>query len=110
MNSQNASIPYIDPNVQYVGVSKLRSLNATNLQALDKTLVVQDDETPIAVILSYDQFMKIQQQRQAALSTLEMVLSAEECGPLLQGLRDVAEGKVKSLDTIRQELKKAKSR
>ena len=108
MTTQNGSIPYIDPNVQYVGVSKLRSLNATNLHSLDKTLVVQDDETPIAVILSYDQFMKIQQQRQAAFATLEMVLSTEESSALLQGLRDVAEGKVKSLDNIRQELAKVK--
>lgn len=108
MNSQS-SIPYIDPNVQFVGVSKLRSLNATNLSALNKTLVVQDDETPIAVILSYDQFMKMQQQRQAAFATLEMVLSTEESSALLQGLRDVAEGKVRSLDEIRQELAKVKS-
>ena len=78
MKVQNTNIPFIDPNVQYVGVSKLRSLNATNLHSLDKTLVIQDDDTPIAVILSYDQFMAIQQQSESAFSTLEMMLNENE--------------------------------
>src|SRR5262245_54970556 len=105
MPINETSIPYIDPNVQYVGVSKLRSLNATNLNDLDKTLVIQDDDKPIAVILSYEQFMKMQQQRQAAFATLEMVINDEERSALMQGLRDAAEGKVKPLSKIKQELK-----
>lgn len=102
------SVPYIDPNVQYVGVSKLRTLNAANLHSLDKTLVIQDDDTPIAVVLSYDQFMKIQQQRQSAFATLEMALNEEERSALLQGMQEVSEGETESLSTIRQDLKKEK--
>ena len=36
------SIPYLDPNVQHVGISRLRALNVTQLAELDKTLVIQD--------------------------------------------------------------------
>lgn len=58
-------IPYIDPDVAFVGVSKLRSLNAETLRALDRTLVIQDGESPLAVLVSYEQFMEMQLQLQA---------------------------------------------
>jgi len=56
--------PYIDPNVQYILVSKLRQLNAAKLRALDKTLVVQDAVGPLAVILTYETFLKMQKMLQ----------------------------------------------
>ncbi len=68
------STPYLDPKVQFVGVSKLRSLNATNLRALDKTLVIQDGETPLAVLMSYELFLKMQQQMQT-------LTQLSECNP-----------------------------
>jgi hypothetical protein len=34
------SIPFIDPNVEHVGVSRLRKLNARNPSKLEKTLVI----------------------------------------------------------------------
>jgi len=34
-------VPYIDPNVEHVGVSRLRTLNASNLRNFEKTLVIQ---------------------------------------------------------------------
>lgn len=64
MPSSRSSIPYIDPKVQYVGVSKLRTLNATTLNELDKTLVIQDNDKPLAVVLSYDQFLEMQKERE----------------------------------------------
>lgn len=48
------AMPHIDPSVRYVGVSKLRNLNATNLkEQTDETLVIQENGTPLAVLLSY---------------------------------------------------------
>src|SRR5262245_52085485 len=47
-------IPYIDPNVEHVGVSKLRSLNADTLREMNKTLVLQDNHEPLAVLLKYE--------------------------------------------------------
>ena len=55
------SIPYLDPSVQYVGISRLRALNVSQLDALDKTLVVQDNDRPLAVLIRYRNFMAIQE-------------------------------------------------
>jgi translation initiation factor IF-3 len=56
------SIPYLDPNVQHVGISRLRALNVTQLRDLDKTLVIQDNDKPLAVLLKYEHFMEIQKR------------------------------------------------
>jgi len=97
-------IPVIDPNVQYVGVSKLRTLNAGRLHNLDKTLVIQDDDKPLAVVLSFGQFMEMQSERNRALATLEAVL-AENSG-LLAALQQAQNGNTKPLEEVRQTLKK----
>jgi len=55
-----ADIPYIDPRVQHIGVSRLRQLNADYLRMLDHLLVVRDNENPLVVILPYEQFMGMQ--------------------------------------------------
>ena len=46
------SIPnsYVNPNVRTVGISKLRSLNATQLRDIDKTIVIQENDKPLAVL------------------------------------------------------------
>ncbi len=54
------SIPYLDPSVAHIGISKLRALNVTQLRDLDKTLVIQDNDKPLAVLLKYEHFMAIQ--------------------------------------------------
>lgn len=56
-----ATIPRIDPSVKHVGISKLRDLNATKLRKqTDETLVIQENDTPLAVLLSYKKFLAIQ--------------------------------------------------
>jgi hypothetical protein len=54
------SIPYLDPFVAHIGISKLRALNVTHLRDLEKTLVIQDNDKPLAVLLKYEHFMTIQ--------------------------------------------------
>lgn len=56
------SIPYLDPSVQHVGVTKLRAMNIEQLRELDKTLVIQDNDKPLAVLLRYEQFMAMQER------------------------------------------------
>jgi len=56
------SIPYLDPSVQHVGVTKLRSLNVAQLRDMEKTLVIQDNDKPLAVLLKYEHFMAIQER------------------------------------------------
>jgi hypothetical protein len=60
--ANQVSIPYLDPSVQHVGVSRLRALNIEQLRDLDKTLVIQDNDKPLAVLLKYEQFMAMQAQ------------------------------------------------
>lgn len=60
--TNQVSIPYLDPSVQHVGVTKLRSMNIEQLRDLDKTLVIQDNDKPLAVLLRYEQFIAIQER------------------------------------------------
>jgi len=60
--ANQVSIPYLDPKVQHVGISRLRALNVAQLRALDKTLVIQDNDEPLAVLLKYDQFIAMQEK------------------------------------------------
>jgi len=48
--------------VQHVGISKLRALNVAQLRALDKTLVIQDNDKPLAVLLKYEHFLAMQEK------------------------------------------------
>jgi hypothetical protein len=62
MPKPKVSIPYLDPSVQHVGISRLRALNVTQLRALDKTLVIQDNDEPLAVLLKYEHFLAMQEK------------------------------------------------
>lgn len=106
MRDSKVDIPRIDPNVQYVGVSKLRTLNATNLHDLDTTLVIQDNDRPIAVVLSYDLFLQMQQERERVLTTLEMVANNEELTALRTGMQDVLSKRTRPISAVRDSLRK----
>ena len=60
--ANQVSIPYLDPSVQHVGISRLRALNVTQLRDLDKTLVIQDNDKPLAVLLKYEHFIAMQER------------------------------------------------
>jgi hypothetical protein len=59
--ANQVSIPYLDPDVQHVGISRLRALNVTQLDGLEKTLVIQDNDRPLAVLIRYRNFMAMQE-------------------------------------------------
>ncbi|MDA1315878.1 MAG: hypothetical protein O2968_21350 [Acidobacteria bacterium] len=99
-----ASIPYIDPDVEHVGVSRLRKLNATNLRHERKALVIQDNDTPLAVLLSYEQFLSMQQKIEQLLETLELFSNDAERALLVDGLEDLRSGRTKSFSEIRRSL------
>lgn len=106
MKQPMSGIPRIDPNVQYVGVTKLRSLNATNLQGLNKTLVIQDNEQPLAVVISYDKFLEMQTERERILATLELLTNRDEADAFCAGSEDIAEGRHRPLSAVRRDLQK----
>jgi hypothetical protein len=59
--ANQVSIPYLDPSVQHVGISRLRAFNVTQLADLDRTLVIQDNDKPLAVLVKYGNFMAMQE-------------------------------------------------
>jgi PHD/YefM family antitoxin component YafN of YafNO toxin-antitoxin module len=97
--------PYIDPNVEHVGVSRLRKLNATNLRESQKTLVIQDNETPLAVLLGYKQFLHMQQTMRQLVETIELLSDPGEREMLRLGFEDVEAGRTKRFAKIRRVLK-----
>lgn len=98
------AMPYIDPNVEHVGVSKLRKLNATILRESGKTLVIQENDKPLAVLLSYEKFLCMQQKIEQLLETLELMSDDNERGLLAQGLEDLKSGRTRSFSEIRRSL------
>jgi PHD/YefM family antitoxin component YafN of YafNO toxin-antitoxin module len=103
----NSAIPVIDPTVRHVGVSKLRELNATKLkETKDETLVIQDNDTPVAVLLSYEKFMIMQGQLMAIFNTLELMTDDVERTGLVAGLADLRAGRVQTFEDIEAELEK----
>ena len=102
-----AEIPIIDPSVKHVGVSKLRELNGAKLKESKDTFVIQDNDTPIAVLLSYDKFMAIQEQLRSVFNTVELLTDDAEREGLLAAFRDIKEGRYRSLREIEEEMEKS---
>jgi hypothetical protein len=57
-------LPYIDPNVEHAGTSKFRKLTTQSLRKMSKAVVIQDNDTPLAVLLKYEQYILIQSKLQ----------------------------------------------
>ena len=110
VETKGSGIPVIDPNVLYVRVSKLRDLKAERLRSLDKTLVIQDDEKPLAVVLSYDQFLEMQNERERIMATLQAVLGKGDRTSLEQALEEAKNGNTKPIAAIRKSLKETTKR
>jgi hypothetical protein len=99
------TIPYIDPNIEHVGVSRLRRLNAGVLRENRKTFVIQENDTPLAVLLAYEQFLAMQRKIQSLVATIEVLSDEEETRGLLAGIKDAREGRTRKLSEIRNALK-----
>ncbi len=99
-------MPLIDTRIEHVGVSRLRQLDGKALRenVQNKALVIRDHDTPLAVLLSYEQYLSIQNQLQTVIETLEILSSSEELTLLKQGMREVQSGQSRSLEEIRASL------
>ena len=105
MNSiMRQGLPYIDPTVEHVGVSRLRRLNANRLRENQRVTVVQDKDEPIAVLVAYGKYMEVQRMLEALLRTVELLSDESERQLLEGGLQDVAEGRTKRIEEIRASL------
>jgi lipid A disaccharide synthetase len=100
-----SALPVIDPNVKFVGVSKLRDLNATKLkEQTDETFVIQENDTPLSVLLSYRRFLEMREEFNAMLSMIEMLSNETERASLLAAFEDIRSGRIRSLAEIEADL------
>lgn len=90
----NSEIPYIDPNVEYVSPSRLRGLNAEALRSLDKTLVIQHSECPLAVLLTYERFLSMQRELQSLQESVDLLFDDEEADLMGASFGDALDGEV----------------
>jgi hypothetical protein len=104
-----SEIPRIDPNVEHVGVSRLRKLNSNDLRKIEKTLVLQENDTPLAVLVTYEKYLILQNQLDSLMATIEVLTDQEESGALVAGLNDLKAGRTKSLAEVKASLKKKRS-
>jgi PHD/YefM family antitoxin component YafN of YafNO toxin-antitoxin module len=101
------SIPnsYVNPNVRTVGVSKLRSLNASQLRGIDKTLVIQENDQPLAVLVKYDDFLAMQKQLLSLLETQAVLSDQTAVEAIFAGKADVKSGNTRSIEEVRKQPK-----
>ena len=71
MPPQKTDLPFIDPRVEHLGVSKLRVMNATDLKGT-KTIVIRENDRPLAVLLNYEQYLWMQDKLQSILKAGKM--------------------------------------
>ncbi len=56
-----SGVPYLDPEVRYVGTSFLRSINGRYLERLTGVLVVSNEQRHgLAVLIPYDSYIEMQ--------------------------------------------------
>jgi PHD/YefM family antitoxin component YafN of YafNO toxin-antitoxin module len=96
--------PVIDPSIKHVGVSKLRELNATALKETDDTFVIQDNNTPLAVLLTYEKFLNMQQELMSVINTLELLTDSKELAGVLAGIEQLNAGRARPLAEIEAKL------
>ncbi len=101
-------VPYIDTSISDIGVSQLRKLNATDLRKAKKTLVVRENNVPLAIILKYEQFLAMQGKLEAAQRTLDLLSKSVDVQAVLESLKDAASGRGVDLSEIAPELTKRK--
>jgi PHD/YefM family antitoxin component YafN of YafNO toxin-antitoxin module len=98
--------PFVDPSVKYVGVSKLRGLNSDKLRETTDTFVIQDNDQPLAVLLTYDKFLAMQEELWSVARTIAMLSDKAERAALETAAADMKSGRVRSFDEIDAELQK----
>ena len=62
MPSVIPGIPYIDPNVDHVDIDRLQQMSASLLKKQKKTMVVRDGDKPLAVVVPFKTFLRIQRE------------------------------------------------
>ncbi|HEY0701989.1 MAG TPA: hypothetical protein VGD60_04400 [Candidatus Acidoferrales bacterium] len=108
MSVSFSGFPVIDPSIKHVGVSKLREFSVAVLKETDDTYVIQDNNTPLAVLLTYEKFLGMQQKLLSVMNTLDLLSESKELQGVLAGADDLAAGRVRTLAEVEAALAKRK--
>ena len=108
MPFSDCAIPRIDRSVEHVGVSRLRKLNSDDLKTMEKTLVLQENDQPLAVLLTYEKYLVLQDQLDSLMRTIYVLSNKDESSALRAGIEDVDKGRTKGLHEIKAGLNKKK--
>ena len=75
---------------------RINVVRAANLGKLKNMLVVRENDTALAVVIRYEQYLKMQNQLEEALRTIQ----AYHSDGLAHGLQDAAMGKIKRMSEV----------
>jgi len=98
---------YVNPNVRAVGVSKLRSLSGSKLRGMDKTLVIQENDEPIAVLVKYEDYLAMQQKMLDLVDAHSILSDKNAFASVLTGRAESEAGKSRSIEDVRDGLRKS---
>ena len=72
----------------------------------DDTFVIQDNDTPLAVLVSYKNYLMMQEQLLSVWNTVELLSDQNEIAGVQAGMKEVASGDFRSFAEIKAGLKK----
>lgn len=55
-------LPWIDPDIENVGVTWVRGMNSCALRDMQKLVVIHDGPLPLCVVIPYRMYIKLQQE------------------------------------------------
>lgn len=70
-----------------------------------KILVIREHDASLAVLVSYEQYLIMQNEFNAPMETLEITSNSVQMRMLMEGLAKVQDGKTRSIQDIRKSLK-----
>jgi PHD/YefM family antitoxin component YafN of YafNO toxin-antitoxin module len=100
-----AKFPMTGRTARRVRVSKLRELSPSVLKKIEDTLIIHNDG-PVAVLVAYQKFLRMQQRLTSATNTLELLSKSKELAGLLAGVKQMSAGQSRLLADIDAELEK----
>jgi len=102
------SIPnsYVNPHVRTLGISKLRAMNASQLREIDKTLVIQENDQPLAVLVRYEEYIAMQKQLLALFETRAVLSDNAAVEGIRSGRAEARSGNTRTLSDVRENIKK----
>jgi PHD/YefM family antitoxin component YafN of YafNO toxin-antitoxin module len=73
---------------------------------MDKTLVLQENDQPLAVLLTYEKYLVLQDKLDSLMRTIYVLSNQGESAALRSGIEDVNSGRTRDLHEVKAGLDK----